>query len=64
MGGRTQHDVVTVDIDLDPRPIASARLRYEFRPQLVKLGVLPTDRSPLDRREKARGFERYCPEPD
>jgi len=64
MGGRTQHDVVTVDIDLEPRPIASARLRYEFRPQLVKLGVLPTERSPLDRREKARGFERYCPEPD
>lgn len=65
MGGRTQHDVVTVDIDLDPRPIASARLRYEFRPQLVKLGVLPAGgRSPLERREKAQGFERYCPEPE
>ncbi len=64
MGGRTQHEVTRVDIDLDPRPIASVRIRYEFRPQLVKLGVLPRDTSPLERREKARGFERYCPEPE
>ena len=64
MGGRTDHGVVRVDVDLDPRPIASARIRYEFRPQLVKLGVIPRDRAPLERREKARGFERYCPEPD
>ena len=62
MGDRTQHDVTRVDIDLEPRPIASVRIRYEFRPQLVKLGVLPRVREPLDRREKARGFE-YCPEP-
>lgn len=64
MGGRTRHDVTTVDIDLDPNPIGSMRLRYEFRPQLVKLGILEADASPLQRREKARGFERYCPEPD
>jgi hypothetical protein len=62
MGGRTQNEVTRVEIDLDPRPIASVRLRYEFRPQLVKLGVIPKVREPLDRREKARGFE-YCPEP-
>lgn len=62
MGGRTRNEVSRVDIDLDPRPIASVRVRYEFRPQLVKLGVLPKVREPLDRREKARGFE-YCPEP-
>lgn len=64
MGGRTEHGVVRVDVDLDPHPIASARIRYEFRPQLVKLGVIPRDRAPIERREKARGFERYCPEPD
>lgn len=64
MGGRTRNDVTTIDIDLDPHPVASMRIRYEFRPQLVKLGVLPRDPSPLERREKARGFERYCPEPD
>ena len=62
MGGRTRHDVERVDIDLESRPIASIRIRYEFRPQLVKLGVFPKSRHPLERREKARGFE-YCPEP-
>lgn len=61
MGGRTRHEVERVDIDLDPRPIRTARIRYEFRPQLVKLGVL-SGRSPLERREKAKGFD-YCPEP-
>ena len=64
MGGRTRNEVTTVDIDLDPHPAASVRIRYEFRPQLVKLGVFPRDPSPLERREKARGFDRYCPEPD
>lgn len=62
MGGRTRHDVERVNIDLESRPIASIRIRYEFRPQLVKLGVFPKSRQPLERREKARGFE-YCPEP-
>ena len=63
MGGRTRHDVERVNIDLDARPIASIRIRYEFRPELVKLGVFPkTRQQPLERREKARGFE-YCPEP-
>jgi hypothetical protein len=62
MGGRTQHEVERVDIDLESRPIATIRIRYEFRPELVKLGVFPRSRQPLERREKARGFE-YCPEP-
>ncbi|MDP9194915.1 MAG: hypothetical protein M3P06_24740 [Acidobacteriota bacterium] len=62
MGGRTRHDVERVNIDLESRPIASIRIRYEFRPELVKLGVFPKTRQPLERREKARGFE-YCPEP-
>lgn len=57
MGRRTRHDVEEVDIDLERSPIAAVALRYEFRPQLVKLGVL--DRDPLERRERARGF---CPE--
>lgn len=62
MGQRDRHEIDTVDVDLDPRPVASARIRYEFRPQLVKLGVL-LDRSPLERREGARGFGAFCPEP-
>lgn len=62
MGDRTRHDVERVNIDLESQPIASIRIRYEFRPELVKLGVFPKTRHPLDRREQARGFE-YCPEP-
>lgn len=62
MGRRTQHDIEWVNIDLDPTPVASSRIRYEFHQQLVKLGVLPDER-PLARRERARGFGTYCPEP-
>lgn len=62
MGDRTRHEVTRVDIDLDPHPIDTVRIRYEFRRQLVKLGVLRDGRSPLERREKANGFE-YCPVP-
>ena len=62
MGDRTRHDVDRVHIDLERTPILSVRIRYEFRPQLVKLGVFPKSHAPLDRREKARGFE-YCPVP-
>jgi hypothetical protein len=63
MGDRTRHDVENVDIALEPDPVATLRLRYEFRPELVRLGVLPRTESPLRRRERARGFASYCPEP-
>ena len=62
VGDRTRHDVTTIDIDLDPHPIRSVRIRYEFRPQLIKLGVVPTNPTTLERREKAQGFDRWCPE--
>jgi len=39
------------------------RIRYEFRPQLVKLGILPAPIAPMERRERARGFGEYCPQP-
>lgn len=58
MGGRTRHEVEEVDVALERQPIATIAIRYEFRPQLLKLGVLDGD--PLERRERARGF---CPEP-
>ena len=57
MGHRMGHEVEQVHIDLERDPIATIAIRYEFHPQLVKLGVL--DRDPLERRERARGF---CPE--
>jgi hypothetical protein len=63
MGDRTRHDVTRVDVDLERTPAARVRIRYEFRPQLVKLGVLPGEEDRLARRERSRGFDGYCPEP-
>jgi len=67
IGRRVDHDVEWVNLDLERHASAVVRIRYEFRPQLVKLGVLPSPRpcpDPLDRREQARGFSGgYCPDP-
>jgi hypothetical protein len=59
MGRRTGHAVETVYLDLEDTPAASMSIRYEFRPQLVRLGVLPRDVAldPLQRRERASGFD-------
>jgi hypothetical protein len=62
MGDKAEHEIYSVDMDLDPTPVASVRIRYEFRQQLVKLGILPQHISPLERREHASGFGAYCPE--
>lgn len=65
MGRRTRFDVTRVDLDLEDSPAASVRLRYEFRAQLVALGVLPREiRDPIARREAGRGFDDYCPQPN
>jgi hypothetical protein len=66
MGRRTGHAVQQVWLDLEDAPAQTVNIRYEFRPQLVRLGILPravpTDR--LQQRERARGFEPgFCPEP-
>jgi hypothetical protein len=59
MGRRTDHAVEQVWLDLEEAPAASVNIRYEFRPQLVRLGILPAPGhpDPLRRRERARGFE-------
>jgi hypothetical protein len=58
MGRRTGHVVQQVWLDLEPTPAQTVNIRYEFRSQLVRLGILPTPSThPLDRRERARGFE-------
>ncbi|MEP7117364.1 MAG: hypothetical protein ABI880_07275 [Acidobacteriota bacterium] len=66
MGRRTGHAVEQVWLDLEDAPAQAVNLRYEFRPQLVRLGILP-QAAPVDRlqqRERARGFEPgFCPEP-
>jgi hypothetical protein len=51
---------VDVWLDLESAPAQTVNIRYEFRPQLVRLGILPsasTTDDRLDRRERARGFE-------
>jgi hypothetical protein len=66
MGRRTGHAVEQVWLDLEDAPATTVNIRYEFHPQLVRLGILPSaptaDR--LQRRERARGFEPgFSPEP-
>jgi hypothetical protein len=59
MGRAARHDVTQVWLDLEDAPAHLVNIRYEFRPQLVRLGILPAaptvDR--LQRRERAQGFE-------
>ena len=59
MGERTGHAVRQIWLDLENAPAQTIDIRYEFRPQLVKLGILPAAAvvDPLQRRERARGFE-------
>ena len=68
IGDQISHPVTRVHMDLEEHPAAVVTLRYEFRPGLIALGVLPqpwpvTD--PLRRREHARGFRDtgFCPDP-
>ena len=66
MGRRTDHAVTEVYLNLEPTPAQTISIRYEFRPQLVRLGIVPRAPSidPLARRERARGFEAgFSPEP-
>jgi len=66
IGDRVKHEVHRVYLDLEDKPFATVNLRYEFRPALVKLGVLapPPAQDALARRQHARGFEdSFCPEP-
>ena len=59
MGRRTDHAVTQVWLDLEDAPAQTVNIRYEFRPQLVRLGILPPapTADPLQRRERAHGFE-------
>lgn len=59
MGRSTGHVVTQVHMNLEDRPAHAVDIRYEFRAQLVQLGILPAApvQDPLRRRERARGFE-------
>jgi predicted nucleotidyltransferase len=64
MGRRTGHAVQPVWLALEDAPAQAVHIRSEFRPQRVRLGILPPA-APADRlqpRERARGFEPgFCP---
>ena len=59
MGDRTSHTVTLIDMNLENTPAQTVNIRYEYRDQLVRLGILPrsTMLDPLARRERSRGFE-------
>lgn len=66
IGERTDHAVEVVHLNLESRPAATIDIRYEYRSQLVRLGILP-DRpdaaDPLSRRQSAQGFDKgFCPD--
>ena len=67
IGRRVDNAVRQVYLDLEEQPAAVVDIRYEYRPQLVKLGVLPPEPlpdDPIDRRQHARGFTPgFCPIP-
>jgi hypothetical protein len=47
-----------VRLDLEDTSARTVSIRDEFRPQLVRLGILAQPGlDPLERRERARGFE-------
>lgn len=58
MGNEVDHQIEMVSMNLDPNPVSTVVLRYEYRNELVKLGVLPKPRpNPLPRREQGTGFD-------
>ena len=66
MGRPTGHAITQVWLDLEDAPAQTVNIRYEFHPQLVRLGILPPAPAadPLQRRESAHGFAPgFCPEP-
>jgi len=69
IGRSVDNSVYLVNLNLESRPIATMNVRYEYRPELVRLGVLTRpsypEPDPLRRRELASGFKNptFCPEP-
>lgn len=67
IGREVDNSVNRVWLDLEDAPAATINVRYEYRPELVRLGILPSPPiyDPLDRREHASGFEDggFAPDP-
>ena len=63
IGEKTDFPVQWAAFEEDRAPAARIALRYEFRPELVRLGVLPRGED-LYARDRAHGFEHdYAPDP-
>jgi len=57
IGRERENQVYQVAFEHDSSPSRTITLRYEYRPQLIELGVIPQYRStPMTRRETSRGF--------
>jgi len=67
IGRERRHPVRQVYMNLEDHPAASISIRYEFRPQLMAMGLIPkphTKPCPMQRRRRATGFDKsYCPDP-
>jgi hypothetical protein len=64
IGERTDFPVRWANFEEDPVPAASIALRYEYRRELVRLGVFSRE-DELYARDRGRGFDRsYAPDPD
>ncbi|HVT61665.1 MAG TPA: hypothetical protein VHR45_25110 [Thermoanaerobaculia bacterium] len=66
IGREVDHQVRRVRFHAERSAAACLEIRYEYRPALVKLGLLPPVRpsDPLQRRERSRGFEPgFAPDP-
>ena len=61
IGRNVRNDVRWVNMDLDSNAVGEVSIRYEYYSALLKLGVIPRERYPLQRREDSRGFS---PEPN
>lgn len=66
IGRRIDNRVTRVNLQLESSPAAHLRLRYEYRRQLVELGVLPScdEEQALARRERALSFDDFDFAPD
>ncbi len=68
IGDTISHPVTQVHLELEQHPASVVTIRYEYRPGLIALGVLPQPvpvADPLRRRERARAFSDggFCPNP-
>jgi len=60
IGRNVRNDVRWVNMDLDSNSVGEITIRYEYYSALLRLGVVPRERYPMQRREDSRGFS---PEP-